>query len=87
MKELLEKYSDSIIDRLDKVNFNKIVMFLTNEECDYVEDLIEDYLDIFVIDYNEFVRKYNILNKKYNNKYLELVSEDMNLLEELFEDI
>ena len=87
MKELLEKYSDSIIDRLDKVNFNKIVMFLTNEECDYVEDLVEDYLDIFVIDYNEFVRKYNILNKKYNNKYLELVSEDMNLLEELFEDI
>lgn len=87
MNEILEKYSNSIVENFNEENFNRIITFLTNEGCNYIEDLLEDYLDIFIIDYDEFVRKYNILNKKYNNRYLELISEDMDLLEELFEDL
>lgn len=87
MNEILEKYSNSIVENFNEENFNRIITFLTNEGCNYIEDLLEDYLDIFIIDYDEFVRKYNILNNKYNNRYLELISEDMDLLEELFEDL
>ena len=62
----------------------KIIEFLVLRECDYIEDILEDYLDIFTIDYEEFVKRFEKINKNYNNEYLKLASEDMNLLEELF---
>ena len=46
--------------------------------------MFEDYLDLFTINYEEFENKFHILNEKYNKKYLELTSTDMNLLEEFY---
>ena len=86
MNNIIEKYSESVLKNLDKDNFNNILIFLINEKCNFVEDIVEDYLDVFTIDYNEFIIKYNYLNEKYNNCYLELVSKDLNLLEEFFDD-
>ena len=86
INEILEKYSESVLKNLSKDNFNKILNFLIKEKCECIEDIIDDYLDIFTIDYDEFVIKYNKLNKKYNGNYINLVSEDMNLLEEMFYD-
>ena len=84
MDEIIEKYSSSVIENLNKDNMVKILLFLEREHCDYIEDLLEDYLDLFTIEYEVFVNKYRELNNKYDNKYLELASEDMNLLEEFF---
>lgn len=81
---MLEKYEESVLKNLDKENMNKIIMFLIHNNCDYIDDLLEDYLDIFTIEYDEFIDKFNKLNKKYNYNYIELVSENTNLLEELF---
>lgn len=86
MNDILEKYSIDIITSIDKQNMIDIIRFLQKENCDFIEDLIEDYLDIFTIPYQEFLSKYQRLNEKYNNNYLKLASEDMNLLEELFVD-
>ena len=84
MDDILNKYSNSVIKNLDKDNITSIILFLKDENCEYIEDLLEDYLDLFTISYEEFVSKYKELNKKYDNKYLELASVDMNLLEEFF---
>ena len=84
MNEIIGKYSSSVIKNLNKDNMVKILMFLKRENCNYIEDLLEDYLDLFTIEYEVFVNKYRELNNKYDNKYLELVSEDMDLLEEFF---
>ncbi len=86
MNDILEKYSIDIITSIDKQNMIDIIRFLQKENCDFIEDLIEDYLDIFTVPYQEFLSKYQRLNEKYNNNYLKLASEDMNLLEELFVD-
>ena len=86
MNDILEKYSIDIITNIDKQNMIDIIRFLQKENCDFIEDLIEDYLDIFTIPYQEFLSKYQRLNEKYNNNYLKLASEDMNLLEEIFVD-
>lgn len=84
MDDIINKYSNSVIKNLDKDNITNIILFLKQENCDYIEDLLEDYLDLFTIKYEDFVSKYKELNKKYGNKYLELASDDMNLLEEFF---
>ena len=86
MSEIIEKYSKSEITNLNNENIFKIGNFLEKENCNFIEDILEENLDIFTIDYEVFVKKYNELNKKYNNNLLNEISNDMNLLEKFFED-
>lgn len=82
--EIIEKYSDSVLNNISRENMKKIINFLKKENCDFIEDIIEDYLDLFTFEYEEFVDKYNKLNTKYNNNLLELSSSEMNILEEFY---
>lgn len=84
--DIFEKYSKSVIENIEINNLKKIVEFLKQEQCDFIEDIIEDYLDVFTINYYDFQKKYQKLNDKYNNNYLNLAKADMNYLEELFYD-
>ena len=84
IEEIKKKYAKSVIKNLNKENFYKIINFLKSSNCDFIEDIISDYLDLFNIDYSEFIKKYNKLNKKYDNNFLNMASEDMNLLEEFY---
>ena len=86
MLELVEKYSKSVINNLNYENILKIGNFLEKENCDFIEDILDEYLDIFTIEYEVFLKKYNELNKKYNNNLLNEISNDMNILEKFFED-
>lgn len=84
MEEILDKYSSSVLKNFSKENALKIIEFLENNECEFIDDLCENYLDLLTIDYEVFKEKYSILNNKYDNKFLILASEDMNLLEEFY---
>lgn len=86
MNDFLEKYSELTLNNLNSENINKIIDFLNQEKCDFIKDILEDYLDICTIDYEKFIEKYKKLNLKYNNEYLKLAANDMNLLEELLVD-
>lgn len=78
------KYEVDVIKNIDKDNMNRIISFLESKGCSYIAELLEDYLDIFSFDYDEFVLKFNRLNEKYNNLLLAKVSYDMNILEEFY---
>ncbi len=80
----ISKYEESVIKNLDKDNVDKILSFLSLNGCDYVEELLEDYLDIFTFEYDEFVIKFNKLNDKYNHNLINEIKDDMNILEELY---
>lgn len=84
MEEIIEKYTDGVLKNLNKDNIIKICDFLDEENCNFIEDILEDYLDLFVFDYEEFIKKYNKLNEKYENNYLVMASENMDLLEEFY---
>ena len=84
MQEIIEKYSTSTIKNLNTENMLRIINFLKLQNCNFIEDILEDYLDLFTIEYSEFVDKYNILNKKYNFNLLSEISLDMNIFEEFF---
>ena len=87
IEKIKEKYSESVIKNLNKENFYKIYNFLIKEKCNFIDDIISDYLDLFNIDYDEFTKKYIKLNEKYNKQFLNRASEDMNLLEEFYNKI
>lgn len=84
MKEVLGKYSNSVVKNFNKENSLKILEFLNNNSCDFMDDVCENYLDLLGFDYEVFKYKYNKLNKKYDNKFLSLAGDDMNLLEEFY---
>lgn len=86
IEEIKKKYAKSVIKNLNRENFYKIINFLESNNCDFIEDIVSDYLDLFNIEYVEFVKKYNKLNEKYSNNFLQKASEDMNLLEEFYND-
>lgn len=84
IEETFNKYEDSVFKNLDKENMNKIISFLKNNHCDFINELLEDYLDLFTFEYYEFVKKFNTLNQKYHGLFLEEVKQDMNLLEDFY---
>jgi len=83
IKELEEKFESDIFKNIDPDNFIKIVYFLKDEGIDYVKEIVCDYLDLFTIDYEEFVKKYNNLKKKYGINFTNVLSKDLSILEEL----
>ena len=84
MNDIIDKYNLSVIKNIDKENMIKIISFLEKEDCYYIDDIIEDYLDLFTINIEKFILIYNILNKKYDNSFLEYASFDMNLFEKFY---
>ena len=77
------KYEDSIIRNLDSDNMAKIIYFLESKKIDYVSDIINDYLDIFTFDYEEFIDRFNKLSDKYDN-FIYLLNKDLGILEDLY---
>ena len=84
MNEALDKYESFVSENLDKDNMYKIIKFLIKEKCDYIEDILNDYLDLFLFPYEEFIDKYNKINLKLDGKLIEMASHNMNLLELFF---
>ncbi len=84
INEIKSKFEKNMIDNVKRENAQKILTFLANEKCNFIEDIVTDYLDLFAFDYDEFINKYENLNNKYNGAFLEKASEDMNLLEEFY---
>ena len=82
--KIKKKFESNVLKNIDKENFYKILGFLVKEKCNFIEDIVYNYLDLFNINYDEFIKKYNIINNKYNGNFLEQASEDMNLFEEFY---
>ena len=80
----ISKYEESVIKNLDKDNVDKIISFLSLNGCDYIEELLENYLDIFTFEYDEFVIKFNKLDDEYNHNLINEIRDDMNILEKLY---
>lgn len=85
MEEIVNKYNINLLKTINRDNFYKIINFLEKENCSFIEDIVSDYFDVFSIEYDLFIEKYNKLNQNYNGKYLILVNEDMELLEQLID--
>jgi len=77
-----DKYEKYVYKNIDKENMYKIINLLYLNGCYFIDELLENYLDLFTIEYNTFANKFNILNKKYNNNLIDEISKDMNILEE-----
>lgn len=81
VEEIIDKYEFSILKNINKDNMLEILEFLQQNKVIYIEDIIENYLDIFTIPYDEFIEKFSKLNEKYNNELVNMLNDDVNVLE------
>ena len=81
MNNLFNQYEKDLFLNIDKDNYKKILDFLYIEVPEYTEDIVTNYLDLFLINYEEFKDKYNKLKDKYGINFLK---EDISILEQIY---
>lgn len=84
MEEIINKYSKLLLKDINTENMKKIIEFLKEKNCTFIEDILTDYLDLFSIEYHIFCKKYEEINKRYDNNFLECANNNLDLLEEFF---
>lgn len=83
---LKDNFDDEVISQLDKQNVDKIYNYLISLGVYYAKDIFVSQADLFLMDYDLFVQKFQRLKNKLGENYIELLGEDCSLIDEMYED-
>lgn len=86
IKVLKENFDDEIISQLDNRNVNKIYNYLINLGIYYAKDIFISQADLFLMDYDLFVEKFEKLKQKLGNNYIDMLGEDCSLIDIMYEN-
>lgn len=86
IKILKENFDDYIIDQLDYKNVEKIYNYLIDCGVYYAKDIFISQVDLFLLDYEVFVEKFEKLKLKLGNNYVDLLGENCALIDVMYED-
>ena len=81
-ERISEKFEIGVFKSLNTDNLKRIISFLQSRGVDYIDELIDCYLDLFTIEYDEFVLRFSKLEEKYTDNLVKLIGEDLTILEE-----
>ena len=84
IKILKENFDDDIIKQLDYENVSKIYNYLSTSGIYYAKDIFISQVDLFLLDYDTFVEKFEKLKQKIGDKYIELLAEDSSLIDIMY---
>ena len=86
IKILKENFDDELIEQVDSKNVSRILNYLEDSGLYYAKDLFLNSLDLFLLDYEEFINKFEKLKNKLGEDYVEKLGEDASLIEIMYED-
>ena len=75
-----ENYSDEIINSIDDKIALDNIKILQNHNCDFINDLIVNYLEIFFKNSNILETRLKLLKNELGEDYLKIIEGNMNLL-------
>ena len=82
-EELLENYDKEVIDSIDKSNGKKVLEVLNKYNFYFLEDVILNYIDIFMMDAVDVEKGILRLRKKLGDDYLIKIGDDLSILDEI----
>jgi len=85
MKVINEMYNKDLIDGLNKDNVMEIYKYLIGKGIYYAKDLFIEYLDLFLIDSDVFINKFDKIIEKLGSNYVDIIGEDSSILMEMYE--
>ena len=86
IKVLKENFDDEILSQLDEQNISKIYNYLIDLGVYYAKDIFISQADLFLLDYDLFVEKFEKLKQKLGENYIDMLGEDCSLIDIMYED-
>lgn len=84
IKILKENFDEDMIKELDMENVKIIIDYLLRNKVYYAKDLLLNSLDLFLLDSNIFIEKFENLKMKLGANYVDKLGEDMSLIELMY---
>lgn len=84
IKVLKENFDEDLINQIDYENTAVIFNYLDKNGVYYAKDLFLNSLDLFLLDSNLFIEKFEKLKEKLGNNYIEKLGEDASLIELMY---
>ncbi len=84
IKILKENFDEDMIKELDMENVKIIIDYLLRNKVYYAKDLLLNSLDLFLLDSNIFIEKFENLKMKLGSNYVDKLGEDMSLIELMY---
>lgn len=86
IKILHENFDEEMISQIDSNNVSKIFVYLEDNGVYYAKDLFLSSLDLFLLDYEEFVKRFEKLKNKLGSNFVDRLGEDSSLIEYMYID-
>lgn len=86
IKVLKENFDDELIKKIDINNVASINKYLLDNGIYYSKDLFLLYLDLFLMNKDEFVKRFEKLKQKLSENYVDKLGEDLSLMDVMYED-
>ena len=79
-KTLMKDNYISILECIDNDNALKIIEILKEFECDFINDLIINYLEIFLVNPKVFETRLMTLKEELGQAHMNVIKNNLNLL-------
>ena len=83
IKTIINSFDSELVKKIDVDNLSKIYRYLLNNGIYFVKDLVVDYLDMFINDYEDFKVRFEKLKNSLGSNYIEVLEKDSTLWESL----
>lgn len=84
IEEIIDTFEEGVLLKLDGDNIQRILSYLKEQKIYYMEDILVQYLDLFLMSYDEFVRRFEQLKTKYFANFVEYLAYHFDILEEIY---
>lgn len=83
-KILMENFVQEMLNKIDSNNVKIIINYLLKNGIYYAKDLLLNSLDLFLLDSNIFIEKFETLKKELGENYIEKLGNDISLIELMY---
>lgn len=87
ISEIEDTFDEGILNNLNEDNLKFIITYLQMNQIYFVEDILIQYLDLFLIEKEQFIKKFEILKLKYSHNFIEILAHNLSILEEILTSI
>lgn len=83
--QIMFNYDIQFLNSLNEEKFLKIYNLFKEYNFYFIEDIILNYLEIFLFEYDEVLKGINLLKEKLGDNFVNIIGNDMEYLDLLFE--
>ncbi len=85
INEIINTYEPTILNKLKEKNFLNIINDLKQNQIDYIKDIVIYFLDLFLLDYRDFISKFEKIKEVLGANFKDIIGENINILESMIE--